>query len=62
MVMTLNLEPDGSYQAMAAKLLAHEIAHLMGAYHDGERVTIGKGNPYLFECMYAKVLVFCIKA
>ena len=55
-VMTLNLEPDGSYQPMAAKLLAHEIAHLMGAWHDGEKVTQGTLNPYLYESKYYLIL------
>ena len=49
MLMQLNLENDGSHDAMAAKLLAHEFAHLMGAYHDGEIASTGKGNPYRYK-------------
>ena len=48
-VMQLNLDNDGSHQAMAAKLLAHEFAHLMGAYHDGDGQTVSYdrvGNPF----------------
>ena len=52
--LQLNLEQDGSYEALAAKLLAHEFAHLMGAFHDGEEVTNSRSNPFIGQRKFIK--------
>ena len=49
--MVMQLDPvTGAYDPVAPKVMAHEIGHLMGSFHDDQYInTIAKMNPYQFK-------------
>ena len=48
--MSSPLTGTGAHDPAAPKVLAHEIAHLMGAFHDDQVVKwMWSNNPYMKE-------------
>ena len=53
-VMSSPLTGTGAHDPAAPKVLAHEIAHLMGAFHDDQVVKwMWSNNPYMKESKFA---------